>query len=111
MYYHVTVEVKRDKNWRKIIDHVESQDFFIATNTEIAVVKTSDLDPTFKHIHFIKDFNKNTGFRNDAPEKLVTYLKTHNKKSRSVFSFNRQMRYREGILELNENIAVKSIAQ
>lgn len=111
VYYHVTVEVKRDKNWRKIIDHTESQDFFIATNREMAMVKTSDLDPAFKHIHLVNDFNKNTGFRNDAPEKLEAYLKAHNKKSTSAFGFNKRMRYREAVIELNEPIAVKGMAE
>jgi len=111
VYYHVTIEVKRDKNWRKIIDHTESQDFFIVTNTEMAMVKTSDLNPSFKHIHLVNDFNKTTGFRNDAPEKLEAYLKAHNKKSTSVFGFNKQMRYREGVIELDEPIAVKGMAE
>ncbi|WP_158846906.1 hypothetical protein [Algibacter sp. L1A34] len=111
VYYHVTVEVKADKNWRKIIDDVKSQDFFIATNTEKAIVKASNLDKSFKYIHLVKDFNKNSGFRNDAPEKLEAYLKEYSKKSTGLFGINKQMRYREGIIELDEDIAVKGVAE
>lgn len=111
VYYHVIVEVKNDKNWRKIIDDVKAQDFFIATNTEMAIVKTSDLDKSFKHVHLVKDFNKKSGFRNDAPEKLEAYLKSYNKKSTGFLGVNRQMRYREGVIELNESIAVKGLSE
>jgi len=111
VYYHVIVEIKRDKKWKKIIDDVESQNFFIATNTERAIVKTFDLDNANKQIYLIKDFNKNSGFRNDPSEKLEAYLKANNKTGKSLFGLNRKMRYREGIIELNEDIAVKGIAQ
>lgn len=111
VYYHVIVEIKRDKKWKNIIDDVECQNFFIATNIERAIVKTFDLDNANKQIYLIKDFNKNSGFRNDPSEKLESYLKANNKTGKSLFGLNRKMRYREGIIELNEDIAVKGIAQ
>jgi hypothetical protein len=111
VYYHVIVEVKNDKNWRKIIDDVKAQDFFIATNTEMAIVKTSDLDKASNYVHLVKDFNKKSGFRNDAPEKLEAYLKTYSKKSTGLFGINKQMRYKEGVIELDEAIAVKGICE
>jgi len=111
VYYHVVVEVRGDKTWRKIIDDVKCQDFFISVNTEMAIVQTSDLDKTSNYVHLVKDFNKESGFRNDASEKLETYLKTYSKKSTGLFGVNKQMRYREGVIELNEDIAVKGICE
>jgi hypothetical protein len=111
VYYHVVVEVKGDKSWRKIIDDVKSQDFFISAASEMAIVKTSNLRADSKYIHLVKDFSKNSGFRKDAPENLEAYLKKHGKKSTGLFGVNKQMRYREGVIEIDENIAVKGMAE
>ena len=111
VYYHVVVEVKGDKSWRKIIDDVKSQDFFISAASEMAIVKTSNLRADSKYIHLVKDFSKNSGFRKDAPENLEAYLKKHGKKSTGMFGVNKQMRYREGVIEIDENIAVKGMAE
>ncbi|WP_405294974.1 hypothetical protein [Algibacter sp. Ld11] len=111
VYYHVVVEVKGDKSWRKIINDVKSQDFFVATSSEMVMLKTSNLRADSKYIHLVKDFSKNSGFRNDAPEQLEAYLRKHSKKSTGLFGINKQMRYKEGVIELDENIAVKGIAE
>ena len=111
VYYHVVVEVKGDKSWRKIIDDAKSQDFFISAASEMAIVKTSNLRADSKYIHLVKDFSKNSGFRKDAPENLEAYLKKHGKKSTGLFGVNKQMRYREGVIEIDENIAVKGMAE
>ena len=111
VYYHVVVEVKGNKSWRKIIDDVESQDFFISAASEMAIVKTSNLRVDSKYIHLVKDFSKNSGFRKDAPANLEAYLKKHSKKSTGLFGVNKQMRYREGVIEIDENIAVKGMAE
>ena len=110
VYYHIIVEVKGDKHWRKIIDDVKTQDFFIETNSEMAIVKSSDLNKSSMRFHLVKDHKEKSGFRNDAPEKLEQYLISHNKKSKGILGINKSMRYSEGVIELDETIAVKGIA-
>lgn len=111
VYYHVIVEVKNDKNWRRIINDVKTQDFFIETNTEMAIVKASALQKSISKCYLVKDYKKNSGFRNDPPEKLDAYLKSHHKKSTGLFGMNKTVRYTEGVIELNEKIGVKGIAK
>lgn len=111
VYYHIVVEVKGDKSWRKIIDEQEHQEFFIESDSEMAIVKMTELQKTMRRIYLIKDYKKKSGFRNDAPEKLEAYLKQHNKKSISFLGLNKNMRYSEGVIELNEPIAVKGLAK
>ncbi len=41
VYYHVIVEVKGDKIWSRIINDEKHQDFFIESNSEMAIVKMS----------------------------------------------------------------------
>ena len=110
VYYHVIVEVKGDKSWRKIINEEKYQDFFIESSSEMAIVKMSALQKSMRRFHLVKDYKEKSGFRNDAPEKLEAYLKYHNKKSKGFFGVNKTVRYTEGIIELNEPIAVKGIS-
>ena len=110
VYYHIIVEVKGDKHWRKIIDDVKTQDFFIETNSEMAIVKSSNLNKSSMRFHLVKDHKEKSGFRNDAPEKLEQYLISHNKKSTGILGINKSMRYSEGVIELDETIAVKGVA-
>ena len=45
------------------------------------------------------------------PEKLEAYLKQHNKKSMGILGINKTIRYTEGVIELDEPIAIKGIAK
>lgn len=111
VYYHVIVEVKGDKNWRRIINDVQSQDFFIKTSTEMGIVKSDFMQKGTSKCHLVKDYKENSGFRNDAPDKLEAYLERHNKKSTGFLGINKTIRYTEGIIELDEKIGVKGIAK
>ncbi len=111
VYYHVMIEVKGDKSWRRIINDVQSQDFFVETATEMAIVKSASIQKSTSKCYLVKDYKENSGFRNDAPEKLKAYLKQHNKKSTGILGINKAIRYTEGIIELNEKIGVKGIAK
>jgi len=111
VYYHVIVEAKGDKIWRRIINDEKHQDFFIESNSEMAIVKMSSLQKSMKRFYLVKDYKEKSGFGNDAPEKLERYLKYHNKKSKGLLGINKTIRYSEGIIELYEPIAVKGIAQ
>lgn len=111
VYYHVVVEVKGDKSWRRIINDVKFQDFFIESNTEMAIIKSAFLKKETSKFYLVKDYKENSGFRNDAPEKLEAYLELHNKKSTGLLGINKTIRYTEGIIELNEKIGVKGVAK
>ena len=87
MYYHVVVEVKGDISWRKIINDEKAQDFFIESNSEMAIVKTSSIQKNMRRLFLVKDFKYNSGFRNDAPGKLEAYLKQHNKNKYWSFGY------------------------
>ncbi len=111
VYYHVMVEVKGDKSWRRIINDEKHQDFFIESNSEMAIVKMSVTKSSTRRFYLVKDYKEKSGFRNDAPEKLEAYLKYHNKKSTGILGINKTIRYTEGVIELNEPIAVKGVAK
>ncbi len=111
VYYHIVVEVKADKGWRRIINEKVNQDFFIESQSEMAIVKVSSLQKSMQRFYLVKDYKEKSGFRNDATDKLEAYLETHNKKSTGFLGTNKTIRYSEGIIELNEVIGVKGVAQ
>ena len=111
VYYHVIVEAKTNKNWKNIIDDEKLQDFFIESNSELALIKTNDLENKMRRFYMVKDFKKSSGFNNDTTEKLESYLRLHNKKSIGFLGFNKTMRYTESIIALNEPIGLKGLAK
>lgn len=111
VYYKVHVERKGDKNWHTVVKETKSQDFFIENNSEIAIVKASFETEKNKRVHLVQDHERNSGFLNDASHKLNAYLKQHHKSSTNLLGLNKTMRYKEGIIALDETIAVKGIAK
>ncbi len=111
VYYKVHVERKGDKSWHTVVEETRSQDFFIESNTELAIVKASFEAERNKRVYLEEDHKLNSGFMNDASHKLDDYLAKHNKSSTGFLGFNKTLRYKEGIIALNETIAVKGIAK
>ena len=111
VYYHIVVEVKGDKSWRRIIDELRHQDFFIETSSEMAIIKTASVQKSMQRFYLVKDYKEKSGFRNDTTDKLEAYLKAHNEKSTGFLGTNKTIRYSEGVIELNELIAVKGVAK
>jgi hypothetical protein len=56
--------------------------------------------------YIVKDRQYSSGFMEDATEALENYLKDHDYSSENWFGANKSIRYREGILEHGEKIAV-----
>ena len=56
--------------------------------------------------HLVQDRNYTSGFLNDATEQLENFLKRKGMSSEGWFGLNKTLRYKEGILEQGERIAV-----
>mgnify|MGYP000014267264 CR=1 FL=1 len=77
----------------------------------MAIVKMSSLQKSIRRFYLINDYKEKSGIRNNASEKLKAYLKYHNKKSTGFLGINKTIRYSEGIIKLNECIAIKGVAE
>ncbi len=110
IYYEVLVERKGDKSWHTMINDKKYQDFFLEVNGEMAMIK-AELSTSERRVYLEKDHRQDSGFMNDPSAKLDNYLELHGKTSTGILGFNKKIRYREGIIELDEVIAVKGIAQ
>jgi len=104
-YYHVLIEqrVKSGDNssWTTIMEEEKSTTFIIREGNHVAFIN----DPS-PNTYLVKDKNYSSGFRNDATEELEAYLMSEGLKSEDFFGFNKRLRYKEGILEEYEKVAV-----
>jgi K+ transporter len=111
VFYKVHIERNHDDGWDTVVKEIKTQDFFIENNSELAIVKAAFETDDFMRVHLVQDYKKKSGFLNDASVKLEDYLAKHNKSSTSFLGFNKTMRYHEGIIALDEKIAVKGIGK
>lgn len=104
-YYYVHVERKKSSgdhsNWHTYIEEEVSGKFLIKDEIGYAYIN----DPKVKS-YIIQDKNYSSGFLNDAEKHLENYLASHGKESEGLLGFNKKLRYKEGILESDEKVAV-----
>ncbi|MCU4175659.1 hypothetical protein [Carboxylicivirga sp. N1Y90] len=104
-YYHIRVEQQvssgKSSHWKTIVDEVVANKFVIREGNEAAFVHSTKVKS-----HVVEDRKYRSGFLNDASEKLEAYLNRHGLESENFLGLNKTIRYREGILEKGEKIAV-----
>lgn len=106
-YYYVLVEELRSdgksSHWQKIIEEEVKGSFIIRDGRYRAYIRSSSSNIKS---YLVQDANFASGFKNDATEVLEKYLNAHGRKSESWLHTNKRIRYKEGILEEGETIAV-----
>lgn len=103
-YYEVIVEEKvstgKSSTWRTIIREVEERDFLLDDGTGRARVEMVAVEAAVE-----KDGHWSSGTLNDATPVLEGFLQRHGFGSVG-WLFNKTLRYREGVLEPGEEVAV-----
>ena len=89
------------KGWEKIIDDERSVPFLIEQDGEFAMV-----DENYPKSYLVEDRKFRSRILKDAPDKFEDYLKSHGQSSTNGLGANRNIRYREGILEAGEQVSV-----
>jgi hypothetical protein len=102
-YVHVQQKVSSGKSsrWKTIINEEVSSRFLIRDDTDCAFINDNNLK-----CYIVQDRNYSSGFMNDATEDLEEYLNRKDFKSEGFLGFNKTLRYKEGVLEDGEDIAV-----
>ena len=104
-YFHVKVEerVKSGKShyWKTIIEDEDTINFLIREEDKCALVEDHHI-----RSYIVQDRNYSSGFLNDADANLEKFLQRYSRESTGFLGNNRTLRYQEGILELNEEVAV-----
>ena len=104
-FYTVLVEKRvssgRNSNWKTIIEENFKTRFLIRDGDQCAFINDDKLK-----FYIVQDASYSSGFMEDATPTLEHYLQQHGYKSEGFLGFNKSMRYKEGVLEIGEEIAV-----
>ena len=101
VYYEAIVEEQTDgSTWTEILKEVKATTFIVEDKSSRALIKSDNL-----MVEAQKDGELTSGFMEDASVHLEEFLARHGQKSEGKI-FNRSLRYREGMLEPGESIAV-----
>jgi hypothetical protein len=108
-YFRVVVEeqVQRGgrRHWTKILDEQDGVDFLLEDGTGEALVVTARAEAVLE-----QDRSQRSGVLRDASADLEAFLRKRGQSSEG-FLFNRTLRYREGVVEAGERVAVVGIAR
>ncbi|MDC3132672.1 hypothetical protein OA501_00465 [Flavobacteriaceae bacterium] len=104
-YFHVVVEqhVKSGKNhrWKKVIDIEKYNKYVLNQEGSYAYVNTEKLKS-----YLVQDKNYSSGIFNQPDKNLLKFLKEHGYDSKGFLGINKRYRYKEGVLEKGEKVAV-----
>ena len=102
-YIHIEQQVSSGENrrWKTIIEEEVSSKFLIREGGNFAFINDNNLK-----CYIVQDKSFSSGFCNDATENLEKFLNNKGYKSEGFLGLNKTLRYKEGILEREEKIAV-----
>lgn len=101
-FYEVIVEEHKNDDWTVVIREILGTDFAVVDQSGEALVRMGNAE-----IVVVKDVHLRSGTFNDASEAMEALLARHHRSSQGVI-FNRSLRYKEGVLEEGEEVAVLS---
>lgn len=104
-YYHVLVELKvqsgKRAHWKKIIELEEYNKYIISEGSDHAIINHTNL-----RSYIVKDKNYSSGLFNAPDNHLSQFLEEHDYTSKNWLGLEKEFRYKEGILEKGEMVAV-----
>lgn len=103
-HYYVLVEKSsgsKNSSWEKLIEEEVSSKFVIRDGAHCAFIHAQNIKS-----YIVQDRRYSSGLLEDATDVLEKYLNAHGHESEGILGFNKTLRYHEGILENNEEIAV-----
>ena len=114
VFYQIIIEQKvstgKSSHWKTLVKEERFQEFFIQTKSDFVIVKPQE-HPKNYICHVVKDKDQSSGTFNDPTPQLQSVLNRYNIDSETFFGFNKRLRYKEGVIEIGEEITVAGIAK
>lgn len=105
MYIQKKMKSGKNSSWKTIIGEEVIQDFFIEQTGERLVVLPTK-EPKNYYDYLVTDKKTSSGLFKELTPEFEELLKRYNIKTNNLFGFNKQLRYREAIVEVGERITV-----
>ncbi|WP_299337781.1 hypothetical protein [uncultured Psychroserpens sp.] len=114
VFYQIVIQQKvsngKSSHWKTLVKDERFQDFFIDTNGDFVIVKPTN-DPRNYISYLVKDKKQTSGTFNDPTPQFEAVLRRYNIRPENFFGFNKRLRYKEGVIEIGEQITVAGIAK
>lgn len=112
IFYYMKIEQKKSSgkssHWKTIVSEQKIQNFFLEHNGNMVIVKPKMYPKNYKS-YLVIDKKTNSGTFNDPNPEFESLLRRYNIDSTNFFGFNKQLRYKEGVIEIGEQITVAGI--
>lgn len=109
VFYQILIEKKvgsgKNSRWKTIVDEEKIQDFFVEQTGERLLIFPKQ-NPENYYAYLVSDKKANSGTFNDPTPEFQSLLDNYGIESTGLFGFNKQLRYRESIIEVGERITV-----
>jgi hypothetical protein len=109
VFYKMQIQKKvssgKNSQWKTIINEERIQDFFIEQTGERVVVLPTKTPKNY-YDYLVTDKKASSGFFKELTPEFESLLKKYNIKTDNLFGFNKQLRYKEAIVEVGERITV-----
>ncbi|WP_033959366.1 GIDE domain-containing protein [Psychroserpens jangbogonensis] len=114
VFYQIVIQQKvntgKSSHWKTIVDEERSQEFFIQTKNDFVIVSPEENPKNYK-CYLVKDQDQNSGTFNNPTQKFIALLQHYHIDHTTLFGFNKRLRYKEGVIEIGEEITVAGIAK
>ncbi len=110
--YYACAELYRDSAWIVIGSEIRFTNFFLEdTEGNRAMIRPGSLYYDFKQIFIETDYKESLKSDKNTKPRLEKFLEKHDVYNTNILSYNDNIRFREGIIDLNENISIIGIAK
>jgi len=114
VFYTIKIEKRvstgKSSHWKTIINEEKTQEFFIDSNGDFVIVRPTHSPKNYLS-YLVKDKRTSSGAFNDPTPEFEALLKQYNIDPINLLGFNKSLRYKEGIIEIGEQITVSGIAK
>lgn len=114
VFYQIIIEQKvssgKSSRWKTLVKEERFHEFFIQTKNDFVIIKPQE-HPKNYICYLIKDKEQSSGTFNDPTPQFQSVLNRYNIDAQNFFNFNKRLRYKEGIIEIGEDITVAGIAK
>lgn len=109
VFYQILIEKKvgsgKNSHWKTVVDEEKIQDFLVEQTGERLIIFPKQ-NPENYYAYLVSDKKANSGTFNDPTPEFQSLLDNYGIESTGLFGFNKQIRYRESIIEIGERITV-----
>jgi hypothetical protein len=114
VFYTIKIEKRvstgKSSHWKTIINEEKTQEFFLNSNGDFVIVRPTQAPKNYIS-YLTKDKKTSSGTFNDPTPEFEALLKQYNIEPLNLLGFNKSLRYKEGIIEIDEQITVAGIAK